>query len=73
MEGMCAYEMYLGKCTCIKHVKECTALMYLRIKNFKVFFAKKQSDRDSPKGSGLGTHTSPTSINKQSSPTLFNK
>ena len=29
---------------------------------FKVFFAKKQSDWDLPKGSGLGTYTSPTLI-----------
>ena len=62
IEGMWLYEKYLGTCTCIKLVKEYTALMYPRIKNFKVFFAKKQSDRDSPKGSGLGTYTSPTLI-----------
>ena len=70
VEGMWSYEMYLGTCTRIKLVKEYTALMYPRIK--KVFFAKKQSDRDSPKGSGLGTYTSPTLIEK-SSPTLLNK
>ena len=34
----------------------------LGLKIFKVFFAKKQLDRDSPKGSGLGTYTSPTLI-----------
>ena len=63
VEGMWSYEMYLGTCTCIKLVKEYTALMYPKIK--KVFFAKKQLDRDSPKGSGLGTYTSPTLILKK--------
>ena len=39
-----------------------TYIYLLGLKTFKVFFAKKQSDRDSPKGSGLGTYTSPTLI-----------
>ena len=36
--------------------------IFTRFENFQSFLAQKQSDRDSPKGSDLGTYTSPTLI-----------
>ena len=41
VQGMCPHEFYLGTCTRIKLLKQYTAEMYPRMKNFLSFLAKK--------------------------------
>ena len=43
VQGMCPHEIYLGTCTCIKLLKQYTAYMYPRIKNFLSFFLAKKN------------------------------
>ena len=45
---MCPHEFYLGACTCIKLLKQYTAEMYPRMKNFLSFLAQKELGRGGP-------------------------
>ena len=61
MQGMCPHEFYLGTCTCIKLLKQYTAEMYPRMKNFLSFFEPKKNWAGGVlRERGLGTYTSPT-------------
>ena len=60
MQGMCPHEFYLGTCTCIKLLKQYTAEMYPRMKNFLSFFGQKKIGQGVLRERGLGTYTSPT-------------
>ena len=57
---MCPHEFYLGTCTCIKLLKQYTAEMYPRMKNFLSFLSQKKLGRGVLRERGLGTYTSPT-------------
>ena len=58
---MCPHEFYLGTCTCIKLLKQYTAEMYPRMKNFLSFLSQKKIGWGGVlRERGLGTHTSPT-------------
>ena len=54
MQGMCPHEFYLGTCTCIKLLKQYTAEMYPRMKNFLSFFEPKKNWVGGPEGKGFG-------------------
>ena len=47
-QDMCPHEIYLGTCTCIKVLKQYTAYMYSRIKNFLSFFGPKKIGQGGP-------------------------
>ena len=61
MQGMCPHEFYLGTCTCIKLLKQYTAEMYPRMKNFLSFLSQRKIGQGGfLRERGLGTYTSPT-------------
>ena len=61
MQGMCPHEFYLGTFTCIKLLKQYTAEMYPRMKNFLSFLSQKKNWAGGVlRERGLGTYTSPT-------------
>ena len=48
MQGMCPHEFYLGTCTCIKVLKQYTAEMYPRMKNFLSFLSQRKIGQGGP-------------------------
>ena len=48
MQGMCPHEFYLGTCTFIKLLKQYTAEMYARMKNFLSFLSPKKIGQGGP-------------------------
>ena len=53
MQGMCPHEFYLGTCTCIKLLKQYTAEMYPRMKNFLSFLSQKKIGQGGSLGKGV--------------------
>ena len=53
VQGMCPHEFYLGTCTCIKLLKQCTAEMYPRIKIFLSFLNQRKIGQGESLGKGV--------------------